>query len=91
MPKADAFSHVVDYIAQQADSQQLRRALDGLLSLNEQQELSQRLQIFELLSQGMPQREVSKRLGVGVATVSRGSKALQAGHYFPTKKDTPKH
>ena len=83
MPKLDEFSHVVDYIAQlSTDKKQLRRALDGLLSTNEQQELCQRLRIFELLSQGLPQRDVAKRLGVGIATVSRGSKALQAGDYF---------
>jgi Trp operon repressor len=44
-------------------------------------------QIFELLSQGVSQRQVAQKLGVGIATVTRGSRALQAGSY---KIDTSK-
>lgn len=29
-----------------------------------------------MLKQGIPQKEISKKLGVGIATVTRGSKAL---------------
>jgi TrpR family trp operon transcriptional repressor len=78
---------VVDYLLTQTTVEQMSAALEGLLSPYEQQELINRLQIFELLSQGVSQRQVAQKLGVGIATVTRGSRALQAGSY---KIDTSK-
>jgi len=71
----------------QTTAEQMSAALEGLLTPYEQQELINRLQIFELLSQGVSQRQVAQKLGVGIATVTRGSRALQAGSY---KSDTSK-
>lgn len=71
----------------QTTAEQMSAALEGLLTPYEQQELINRLQIFELLSQGVSQRQVAEKLGVGIATVTRGSRALQAGSY---KSDTSK-
>ena len=71
----------------QTTAEQMSAALEGLLTPYEQQELINRLQIFELLSQGVSQRQVAQKLGVGIATVPRGSRALQAGSY---KIDTSK-
>ena len=65
----------------QTTAEQMSAALEGLLTPYEQQELINRLQIFELLSQGVSQRQVAQKLGVGIATVTRGSRALQAGSY----------
>jgi TrpR family trp operon transcriptional repressor len=65
----------------QTTGEQMLGALQGLLTPYEQQELINRLQIFELLSQGVSQRQVAQQLGVGIATVTRGSRALQAGSY----------
>tara|TARA_B100000767_G_scaffold220725_1_gene209050 strand:- start:233 stop:454 length:222 start_codon:yes stop_codon:yes gene_type:complete len=65
----------------QTTQARMSTALEGLLSPYEQQELINRLQIFELLSQGVSQRQVAQQLGVGIATVTRGSRALQAGSY----------
>ena len=78
---------VVDYLMTQTTVEQMSAALEGLLTPYEQQELINRLQIFELLSQGVSQRQVAQKLGVGIATVTRGSRALQAGSY---KIDTSK-
>lgn len=78
---------VVDYLLTQTTAEQMSAALEGLLTPYEQQELINRLQIFELLSQGVSQRQVAQKLGVGIATVTRGSRAIQAGSY---KIDTSK-
>ncbi|MCK5913234.1 MAG: helix-turn-helix domain-containing protein, partial [Desulfuromusa sp.] len=40
-------------------------------------EVAKRLQIFEMLAEGVSQRQIAKSLGVGVATVSRGSSVLK--------------
>lgn len=51
-------------------------ALASLLTPAEYQEISKRLQIFKLLREGVPHRKIAEILGVGIATVSRGSRAL---------------
>ena len=40
-------------------------------------ELNNRIQILHMLKQGMPQRAIAKELGVAIATVSRGARALK--------------
>ena len=72
---------VVTYLMAQTTDEHMLQALKGLLTPYEQQELVNRLQIFELVSQGVSQRQVAQQLGVGIATVTRGSRALQAGSY----------
>ncbi len=87
MIKNKPLTPVVEYLMTQTTEEQMSAALEGLLTPYEQQELINRLQIFELLSQGVSQRQVAQQLGVGIATVTRGSRALQAGSY---KSDTSK-
>ncbi|MGY8840319.1 Trp family transcriptional regulator [Candidatus Njordibacter sp. Uisw_039] len=81
MIKNKPLTPVVEYLMTQTTEEQMSAALEGLLTPYEQQELINRLQIFELLSQGVSQRQVAQQLGVGIATVTRGSRALQAGSY----------
>ncbi|MBT3436948.1 MAG: transcriptional regulator [Oceanospirillaceae bacterium] len=89
MPYNKAIAPVSDYLLLQTDAQSMTAALEGLLTPNEQQELINRLQIFELLSQGLSQRQVAQQLGVGIATVTRGSRALQAGKFARHSSPTP--
>ncbi|MHA7880666.1 MAG: Trp family transcriptional regulator [Saccharospirillum sp.] len=51
-------------------------ALESLLTPAEYNEISKRLQIFKMLRAGVPHRKIAETLGVGIATVSRGSRAL---------------
>jgi len=51
--------------------------LKNILTPAELDEIATRLQIFKLLKQGVPQREVAETLGVGIATVSRGARELK--------------
>ncbi|MEX0623141.1 Trp family transcriptional regulator [Saccharospirillum sp.] len=55
-------------------------ALENLLTPAEYQEISKRLQIFKLLNEGVAHRKIAELLGVGIATVSRGSRALRDTH-----------
>ncbi|WP_019528218.1 Trp family transcriptional regulator [Dasania marina] len=59
------------------DSPRMEQILRSLLTPSELSEISKRLQIFKLLEQGMPQRQIAEKLGVGIATVTRGSRALK--------------
>ena len=51
--------------------------LRDLLTPAEKEEIPKRLQIVKMLLQGVPQRQISEKLGVGIATVTRGARELK--------------
>lgn len=55
--------------------------LRGILTPKELDEICMRLEIVKKLKQGTPQQEIAKILGVGVATVTRGSRELKNGRF----------
>ena len=55
--------------------------LKGILTPHEFEELVNRLQIVKLLKKGLPHQEIARRLEVGVATVTRGSRELRMGRF----------
>jgi TrpR family trp operon transcriptional repressor len=55
--------------------------LKGILTPKELAEISLRLQIIKQLKEGISQRQISENLGVGLATITRGSKELQNGKF----------
>ncbi len=70
--RSDLVAHL---LAQQSEAE-MAQALNSLLTPAEYTEISKRLQIFRLLRAGVPHRQIAETLGVGIATVSRGSRAL---------------
>ena len=68
---------LIDHLLKATDRRQMEKTLNGILTPNELQEIPRRLQIINMLKEGIPQREIAKKLGVGIATVTRGSRALQ--------------
>lgn len=59
----------------------MKNFLEGLLTPKEIEELPTRIQIVKMLKGGSSQHEVARKLGVGVATVTRGSKEIQMGRF----------
>lgn len=55
--------------------------LRGILTPKELLEISNRLQIVKMLKKGMPHHDIAEKLGVGVATVTRGSREIQKGRF----------
>lgn len=70
-----AYDYLVELLSQTSDSNLIREILAALLTEKEQKEIANRIQIFSLFQQALPQREIAEQLGVGIATVSRGAKA----------------
>lgn len=64
------------------DSDEMAAALDILLTDKEHLDVDQRLQIFHMLEAQVAQREISATLGVGIATVTRGAKAMRTDSYI---------
>ncbi|RUR51268.1 Trp family transcriptional regulator [Vreelandella populi] len=69
-------AELIDYLLAMDSPDAMHETLNRLLTPAEYQEISKRLQIFNLLRDGVPHRRIAEILGVGIATVSRGSRAL---------------
>lgn len=68
---------LVQFLTEVDDKLVLEKRLKVLLTPNEISEMVSRLKIIALLDEGVPQRDIAKQLGVGIATVTRGSRALK--------------
>ncbi|WP_447556275.1 Trp family transcriptional regulator [Vreelandella sp. EE22] len=75
-PEDDYKAQLVRHLLGVDSAEAMDSALDSLLTPSEYQEISKRLQIFKLLSEGVPHRKIAEALGVGIATVSRGARAF---------------
>ena len=64
--------------------EEMESFLKGILTPQELSDLPKRLEIFKMLKAGIPQHEIAKKLGVGVATVTRGSHELGRGQIQKT-------
>jgi len=60
---------------------ELHDFFEGIFTPQELLEIPVRLQIVKLLQKGVTQHEIAKKLGVGVATVTRGSRELKLGRF----------
>ncbi|OGH18781.1 MAG: hypothetical protein A2770_04710 [Candidatus Levybacteria bacterium RIFCSPHIGHO2_01_FULL_38_12] len=61
--------------------------LESMFSPEEIETFERRIRIIELLLKNKSHREISAKLNVGIATVTRGAKELKLGHFkFLTKK-----
>jgi len=76
-----SLNDLTDILFEIKDKKELRDFLQGILTPKEINELSTRLQIIRMLKKGTPHHEIAKKLKVGVATVTRGSKELQLGRF----------
>ena len=76
-------SHLVNHLLAQNSAPEMEEALRRLLTASELLDVANRLQIMEMLEQGVPQRHIAEKLGVGIATVSRGSNTMKS-HKDPT-------
>ena len=74
----DPYHSLLTHLANCSDSADIEKLLSALLTDKEQHDIANRIRIFDLLDRGTTQRDISEQLGVGIATVSRGAKAMQS-------------
>jgi len=68
------------------DKKMLEDFLFSVTTTKERAELAQRVEIVKRLVAGEPQQKIATELGVGVATVTRGSKELSQGRFKVLRK-----
>ena len=67
------------------DLNNMKLFLKALFTNKELKEFENRLKIFQMLIQGRKHREISEDLNVGIATVTRGSSAIEKEKIFQKK------
>jgi TrpR family transcriptional regulator, trp operon repressor len=70
-------NHLVSALLETNSKKEMEALLHGLLTQKELEELPVRLEIFKQLKKGVSQHEIADKLGVGIATVTRGSIELK--------------
>ena len=79
--KSDEFKKLVELLTSIDSVEEMENLLTGLLTPKEREELPKRIEIIKMLKQGIPQHQIAKKLGVGIATVTRGSKEIRTGTF----------
>lgn len=79
--KSDEFKKLVELLTSINSEEEMENLLTGLLTPKEREELPTRIQIIKMLKQGVPQHQIAEKLGVGVATVTRGAKEIRTGTF----------
>jgi TrpR family transcriptional regulator, trp operon repressor len=74
-----SMTYLIDALLHVKTRKEMEAMLRGLLTQKELEELPKRLEIFKQLKKGVPQHEIADNVGVGVATVTRGSIEMQRG------------
>jgi len=78
-PEYSDWQQLLDLVKQASDDNQHDMLLTMLMTPDEREALVARVNIFcELLKGEMSQRQVSQMLGVGIATITRGSNELKS-------------
>ncbi|MFZ5376284.1 MAG: Trp family transcriptional regulator [Patescibacteria group bacterium] len=80
-------SDLVHALLQIESKKDMEDFLLGILTPGEYSDISQRLEILRLLRHGYPHREIAKTLGVGISTVTRGSREIKSGRFKYLKQE----
>lgn len=80
MPQKD-LKEFIAQLMEYSNPKDLEKFLKAILTPKELNEIPTRLRIIKLLKKGTSQREISEKLGVGIATITRGSMELKKGNF----------
>jgi len=79
--KVRLFNQLRDFLLSIKTKKEMENLLLGILTPQERDEVPMRLEIIKLLKKNIPQQVIAKKLGVGIATVTRGSREIKKGNF----------
>lgn len=72
-------SKLAQIVAQIKDEKLAKQFLKDILTPSEREEIDLRLKLLKMLMDGVPQREIAKKLGISLCKITRGSAVLKYG------------
>lgn len=81
MFRSKQLNELIDLLLNIKTKEDMENFLLGIFTPKELEEIPTRLQIVKMLKKGTSQHEIAQKLGVGIATVTRGSKEIQLGRF----------
>lgn len=82
MSKNGHLNQLIEMLLRIKSEKEMKDFLVAILTPKELIEIPTRLQIVKMLKKNLPQKKIAEKLGVGVATVSRGSREIQKGRFY---------
>lgn len=82
MKNSNYKKELLEVLTSISSRKEMNTFLEGLLTPSEIEDVSTRLQVVKDIDAGLPQREIAKKYGVGIATVTRGSRVLSSNSGF---------
>ena len=77
-----ALKEIAAVLARTSDEKLILHFLLSILTVNEISEIASRWELVKLLDSGLSQRQISRKLGLSLCKITRGSRELK-------KKDSP--
>ena len=68
------YRRLLDKLVSTNNKKDMSQLLEAILTPKELEAVPNRLEIIRLIRKGVPQHKIAKKLGVGIATITRGSK-----------------
>ena len=79
--KKGSLDNLINTLLQIKTRSEMLDFLKGILTPLELEEIPTRLQIVKMLKKGVSQHKIAEKLGIGVATVTRGSREIKLGRF----------
>ena len=79
MRPAQHYRDLYKLVASARDVKEVEMLLKDLLTPQELDSVAERWQLIQMLDQGVPQRDIAKKLGISISKITRGSRMLQYG------------
>ncbi|HEX9805025.1 MAG TPA: Trp family transcriptional regulator [Candidatus Dojkabacteria bacterium] len=79
------FKNLINQFLEIDNASDMEDFLKGILTPKEIDEIQVRLEIIRLIKKGVPQQKIASDLGIGIATVTRGSRELKLGRFKVVK------
>lgn len=76
---APMIGELAGILARARDQHELQCLLQGMLTPSELEEIQLRWHLLRELAAGVPQREISRKLGISLGKITRGSRLLKYG------------
>lgn len=73
--------NIIKLVESLRSSQKLSDFFVGILTPQEIEIIATRIEIVRMLKKNVPQKDIADKLGVGIATVTRGSRELKRGRF----------